>query len=78
MAPPSYPVCSPGSAIVHQSSVVSFRPLPAFSLSMIWPQAVTLSQFCLRCGCFPWPLPMDCGFDLFRPSVGGSHQAMAE
>ena len=44
MAPPSYPVCSPGSAIEHPSSVFSFSPLPAFSLSMTRPQGVPLSQ----------------------------------
>ena len=44
MAPPSYPVCSPGSAITHPSSVFSSHPLPTFSLSMTRPQAVPLSQ----------------------------------
>ena len=43
-APPSYPVCSPRSAIAHPSSVFSFRPLPAFSLSVTRPQAARLSQ----------------------------------
>nr|XP_060508905.1 uncharacterized protein LOC132691542 [Panthera onca] len=44
MVPPSQPVCSPGSAIARRSSVFSSCPLPAFSLSMIRPQAVPLSQ----------------------------------
>ena len=44
MAPPSYPVCSPGSAITHPSSVFSFHPLPASSLPMTKPQALPLSQ----------------------------------
>ena len=44
MVPPSYPVCSPGSAIAHPSSVFSFCPLPTFSLSVTRPQAVPLSR----------------------------------
>ena len=44
MAPPSYPVCSPGSAITHPSSLFSSRRLPAFSLSVTRPQAVPLSE----------------------------------
>uniref|UniRef100_A0ABI7ZSU9 RBR-type E3 ubiquitin transferase n=1 Tax=Felis catus TaxID=9685 RepID=A0ABI7ZSU9_FELCA len=44
MASPSYPVCSPRSAIAHPSSVFSSRPLPAFSLSATRPQAVPLSR----------------------------------
>ena len=44
MAPPGYPVCSPGSAIVHPSSVFNSRPLPAFPLSVTRPQAVLLSR----------------------------------
>ena len=44
MVPPSNPVFSPGSAIVHLSSVLSFCPLRAFSLSVTRPQAVPLSQ----------------------------------
>ena len=44
MASPSHPGCSPGSAITHPSSVFSFRPLPALSLSVTRPQAVPLSQ----------------------------------
>ena len=44
MVPLSHPVCSPRSAIEHWSSVFSSRPLPAFSLSVIRPQAVPLSQ----------------------------------
>ena len=42
MAPPSYPVCSPGSAVAH--SVFSSRPLPASPLSVTRPQAAPLSQ----------------------------------
>ena len=44
MAPPSHPVCSPGSAIAHRSSVFSSRPLLAFLLSVTRPQAVPLSR----------------------------------
>ena len=44
MAPPSYPVCSPGSAIAHLFSVFGLSPLPAFSLSVTRPQAVPLTR----------------------------------
>ena len=44
MAPPSHTVCSPRSAIAHQSSVFSSCPLPAFPLSVTRPKAVPLSQ----------------------------------
>ena len=44
MAPPSYPVCSPRSAVAHPSSVFSSRLLPASSVSVTRPQAVTLSR----------------------------------
>ncbi|VFV36159.1 Hypothetical predicted protein [Lynx pardinus] len=44
MAPPSYAVCSPGSAFAHPSSVFSFHPLPAVPLSVTRPQAVPLSR----------------------------------
>ena len=44
MASPSHPVCSPGSAVAHWSSVFSSRLLPAFPLSVNRPQAVPLSQ----------------------------------
>ena len=44
MASPSCPICSPGSAITHLSSVFSFCPLPAFSLSVTRPQAVPLTR----------------------------------
>ncbi|VFV35082.1 Hypothetical predicted protein [Lynx pardinus] len=44
MAPPTYPVCSPGSAVTHQSSIFRSHPLPAFPLSVTRPQAVPLSQ----------------------------------
>ena len=49
MASPSYPVSSIGtlfsrSAVAHLSSVFSFHPLPASSLSGTRPQAVPLSR----------------------------------
>ena len=44
MAPPSHPICSPGSSIAYRSLVFSSRPLPAFPLSVTRPQAVPLSQ----------------------------------
>ena len=44
MASALYPVCSPGSAIAHPSSVFGSRPLTAFSLSVTRPQAVPLSR----------------------------------
>ena len=44
MVLPCCPVCSPGSAIAHLYPVFSFRPLPAFSLSVTRPQAVPLSR----------------------------------
>ena len=44
MAPPSYAVYSPGTAMVYQSYIFSFYPLPAFSLSVTKPQAVPLSH----------------------------------
>ena len=43
MEPPSHPVCSSGSAIVHVSSIFSSHPLPTFPLSVTRPQAVPLS-----------------------------------
>ena len=80
MEPPSYPVCSPGSAIVHPSSVFSFCPLPTFSLSMTRPQGSTsLQSFVSDAAVFPGPLLLkDCGLDPFHPSAGGSHRAMAK
>ena len=80
MAPPSYPVCSLGSAIVHLSSVFSSCQLPAFSLSVTRPQAVPLSHVLSQMRLFfPGPLlPKGCGFDPFHPSAGGSHRAMAK
>ena len=53
MEPPGYPVCSPGSAIAHPSSVFSSPPLPAILLSMARPQAVPLSQVLSQMGLFP-------------------------
>ena len=44
MAPPSYPVCSPGAAITHLFSVFSSLPLPAFLFSVTRPQAAPLSR----------------------------------
>ena len=44
MAPPSYPICSPGSSIAYWYLVFSSRPPPAFPLSVTRPQAVPLSQ----------------------------------
>ncbi|VFV36856.1 Hypothetical predicted protein, partial [Lynx pardinus] len=44
MAPSSHPICSPGLAIAHWSSVFSSHPLPAFPLSVTRPQAVPLSR----------------------------------
>ncbi|XP_047701065.1 uncharacterized protein LOC125158264 [Prionailurus viverrinus] len=44
MASRSYPVCSPGSAMAHPSSVVSSPPLPTFPLSVTRPQAVPRSR----------------------------------
>ncbi|XP_044910944.1 uncharacterized protein LOC123384648 isoform X2 [Felis catus] len=40
----SYPVCSPGSAMAHPSSVFSSPPLPAFPHSVTRPQAVPRSR----------------------------------
>ena len=44
MVSPRYPVCSPGSAIAHPSSVFSPCPFPAPSLSVTRPQAAPLSH----------------------------------
>ena len=39
----------------------------------------SLPSFVSDVAVFPGPLlPKDCGFDLVRPSAGGSHRAMAE
>ena len=79
MVPPSYPVCSPGSAVAHQSSVFSSHPLPAFSLSVTRPRRYLSPNFFSDVAIFPSPLLLkDCGFDLFCPSMGRSHRAMAE
>ena len=79
MAPPGYSDCSPKSAVAHPACLFSFRPLPAFSLSVTRPQAVPLSQVLSQMRLFsPAPyfhaavfpgtlLPKDCGFDPFRP-----------
>ena len=56
MASSSYPVCSPRSAIAHLSSVFSFCPLPALSLSVTKPQAVPLSQVWSQMRLFSPPL----------------------
>ena len=53
MASPSHPGCSPGSAITHPSSVFSFRPLPALSLSVTRSQAVPLSRVLSQIRLFP-------------------------
>ena len=43
------------------------------------PGSISLPSFVSDAAVFSSPLLLkDCGFDLFRPSVGGSHQAMAE
>ena len=80
MAPSSYPVCSPGSAVTHLSCIFSSRPLPASSLSVTRPQAAPLFRVLSQMRLFsPGPLLLkDCGFDPFSPSVGGSHGAMAK
>ena len=44
MVPPSHAVCSPGSTIMHLSSVFSSCPLPTSSLFVTRPQGVPLSQ----------------------------------
>ena len=79
MAPPSYPLCSPGSAIAHRSSVISSRPLPAFHLCDQASGSTSLQSFVSDAAVFPSPLLLkDCGFDPFRPSAKGSHRAMVE
>ena len=74
-------LCSPGSAILHPAFVSGFRPVPAFSLSVTKPsgcQAVPPSGVLSDAAVFPDPLLLrDCSFDLFCPSAGGSHRAMA-
>ena len=67
-APPSYPVCSPASAMAHQYSVFSSPPLPAFPLSVTRPQAVPLSQVLSQMWLFS-PAPY------FRRSVDLIHSA---
>ena len=79
MAPPSHPVCSPGSAVTHWFSVFSSPPLPAFPLCDQAPGSTSLPSSASDAAVFAGPLlPKDSGFDLFRPSAGGSHRAMAE
>ena len=74
MAPPSPPVCSPGSA-VDRSSVFSSRPLPAFPLSDQALGSTSLPSFVSDAAVYPGPLlPKDCSFDPFHPSVGGSYE----
>ncbi|XP_053073804.1 dipeptidyl aminopeptidase-like protein 6 isoform X2 [Acinonyx jubatus] len=53
MASPGQPVCSPGSAIAHPSSVFSSRPLPSPSLSVTRPQAVPRSRVLSQMRLFP-------------------------
>ena len=56
MAPLSHPVCSPGSAVAHWSSVFSSRPLPAFStLRDQSPGSTSLPSFVSDAAVFPGP-----------------------
>ena len=50
-----------------------------FTLCDQAPGSTSLPSFVSDAAVFPGPLLLkDCGFDLFRPSAGGSHRAMAE
>ena len=79
MAPPTYPVCSLdqqlhthplSSALVHSCF---------FTLLDEAPGSPSLPSCVSDVAVFPGPLLLkDCGFDLFHPSAGGSHRAMAE
>ena len=76
MTSPSYPGCSVLLISNHAPfSAFSFRPLPAFSLSVTNPKAVPFSRVLSQMRLFsPRPLVLkDRSLDQFRPSVGGSY-----
>ena len=70
------------------SRISNHAPVPCLQLSSTplfftvcnkAPGSTSLSSFVSDAAVFPGPLILkDCGSDPFRPSVGGSHQAMAE
>ena len=79
MAPPSFPVCSPGSAIAHPSSLQLSSTPCFFTLRDQAPGSTSPPSFVSDAAVFPGPLlPKYFGFDPFHPSVGGSHRGMAE
>ena len=62
--------CPLSSAFFH--SLLFHFPWPG-------PRQYSLQSFVSDAAVFPGPLLLkDRGFDLFRPSVGGSHRAMAK
>ena len=85
MASPSYPVSSIGtlfSPISNQAPVLCLQLLSTprfFTVRDQAPGSTSLPSFVSYAAVFPGPLLLkDCGFDPFRPSAGGSHQAVAE
>ncbi|VFV31667.1 Hypothetical predicted protein [Lynx pardinus] len=67
------------SAVAHPSSVFSFRPLPASSLSVTEPQAAPLSRVLSQMRLFSPPLTSEeLRLDPLRPSAGRSQRATAE
>ena len=75
MAPPSHPVCFLRSAIAHWSLPLQLLSTPRFfTLRDQAPGSTSLPSFVSDAAVFSGPLLLkDCGFDLLRPSVGGSH-----
>ena len=80
MASPSYPV---SSIRILFSPISNWAPLLCLQLSSTpcfftvcdqAPGSTSLPSFVSDAAVFPGPLLLkDCGFDLFCPSVGGSH-----
>ena len=85
MAPPRYPVSNIGTLFSLISSREPILHLQLSSTTRFFtvcdqvPGSTSLLNFISDVAVFPGPLLLrDWGFGPFRPSVGGSHRAMAE
>ena len=85
MASTNYPVCS---VLTLFSQISNCTPVFCLQLSSTLcfftlrdqaPGSISLPSFVSDAAVFPSPLLLrDCGFDLFCPSTGGSHQVVAK
>ena len=85
VASPSFPVSNMGtpfSQISNRTPILCLRLWSTHSFFTLRDQApgsTSRLSFVSGVAVFTGPLLLkDCGFDQFRPSMGGSHQAMAE